>query len=145
MTKGIWYWGDSGVGKSHKAYENFNPDTHYVYPNDNGWWDGYKGQEIVIINEFRGGIQYSELLDLVDKWPKSVRRRGREPVPFLATTLIITSSMPPDKVYSRLAFEDKLDQLYRRFEIVKMEQKCSKGNTETLEPNESNESNVTNV
>jgi len=25
MTECIWYWGGTGVGKSHKAYENFEP------------------------------------------------------------------------------------------------------------------------
>jgi hypothetical protein len=129
-TKGIWYHGETGTGKSHVAFANFSPLTHYVFPNDNGWWDGYKGQETVIVNEFRGGIAYSELLDLCDKWPKTVRRRNREPVPFLAKTLIITSSMSPKEVYCNLAVNDSLKQLYRRFQIIEMTQKWSEGNTE---------------
>ena len=36
MTQGIWYYGPTGVGKSHKAFEGFSPDTHYVMPNDGG-------------------------------------------------------------------------------------------------------------
>eukprot|EP00918_Siedleckia_nematoides_P052795 GHVU01115306.1.p1 GENE.GHVU01115306.1~~GHVU01115306.1.p1 ORF type:complete len:237 (+),score=15.01 GHVU01115306.1:377-1087(+) len=118
MTEGIWYWGSTGVGKSHKAFENYDPETHYVYPNDNGWWDGYTGQETVIINDFRGGICYNELLDLVDKWPKDVKRRCREPAPFLARKVIITSPDIPQNVYSRLAENDSLDQLFRRFKII---------------------------
>ena len=121
MTQGIWYWGESGAGKSHKAFEDYDVETHYVFPNDGGWWDGYCGQETVIINEFRGGIAYAELLDLVDKWPKVVRRRGREPVPFLAKTLIVTSVLTPGEVYSNLAQSDSLDQLLRRFEITHIE------------------------
>lgn len=133
MTKGIWYWGPTGVGKSHKAYENFHPDTHYVYPNDNGWWDGYTQQHTVIINEFRGQITYSELLDLVDKWPKTVKRRNREPMPFTSKVCIITSSLHPKDVYHNLAQNDKLDQLLRRFDIINL---CGTsgqgGNTEPL-------------
>lgn len=141
MTKGVWYWGKTGVGKSHKAFEGFDPQTHYVYKNDGGWWDGYTGQHTVIINEFRGGIAYAELLDLVDKWPKEVRRRGREPAPFLAQKLIVTSSLPPEEVYHNLAENDELTQILRRFEVVELksqdeilDQKCSEGNTETSEP-----------
>lgn len=130
MTKGVWIYGETGSGKSHYAYEGFNPETHYNYPNDNGWWDGYTGQEIVIINEFRGEITYRELLSLCDKYPHSVRRRGREPVPFLAKKIIITSALSPKSVYCNLSEKDSLEQLLRRFEVIKMEQKWSEGNTE---------------
>lgn len=121
MTQGIWFWGVTYAGKSHQAFKNFNPDTHYVLNlNDKGWWDGYRQQETVIINEFRGQIPYSELLDLVDKWPKSVPRRGREPLPFTSKKVIITSAVPPEDVYYNLSIRDSLNQLLRRFKIIEV-------------------------
>jgi hypothetical protein len=130
MTKCDWVYGPTGTGKSHYAFSNYSPETHYVYPNDGGWWDGYVGQEVVIINEFRGGIMYSELLDLLDKYPKQVRRRGREPVPFLAKLIIITSSKHPCSCYDGVYQEDdSIDQLLRRINLIKMDQKLSEGNT----------------
>lgn len=120
MTIGEWYYGKTGTGKSHKAFDGFSPETHYVLNiQDGGWWCGYSGQEVVIINEFRGQIQFSELLDLLDKYPKTVKRRGREPVPFLAKKVIITSSMRPCDVYSNI-FNDAeaYQQLERRLKIV---------------------------
>lgn len=121
MTKGIWYWGSTGVGKSHKAFENYHPDTHYNMPKENnGWWDNYKGQETVIINEFRGHIKYDELLELVDKFPKEVPRRGRPPAPFLSKLVIVTSSLPPAEVYCNRNDKDSLEQLYRRFEVIEL-------------------------
>lgn len=124
MTKGIWYWGSTGVGKSHAAYENFHPDTHYTLPNDNGWWDGYTQQETVIINDFRGEIPYNQLLQMVDKFPFSVRRRNREPLPFTSKTVIITSSLPPQLVYKNREAEDSLEQLLRRFDIIELKKDC---------------------
>jgi hypothetical protein len=130
MTEGIWYYGPTGVGKSHKAFEGFSPDTHYVMPNDGGWCDGYTGQGTIIINEFRGNIAYEELLELIDWTPKTLRRRGREPVPLLAKKIIITSSLHPTEVYNNLSQSDSLEQLLRRIKLVKMEQKWLEGNTE---------------
>jgi hypothetical protein len=100
--------------------------------NDKGWWDGYTGQETVILNEFRGQMLFSELLDLVDKFPKTVKIRNREPRPFLAKRLLVTSSMKPELVYSGvLEKSDNIDQLFRRFEIVECTEKWSEGNNGT--------------
>lgn len=114
MTVGEWIWGPTGVGKSKYAYEGFNPDTHYNWKDDLGWQDGYCGQETVIINDFRGHIKYEDLLKIMDMHPFEVRRRAREPMPFLAKKIIITSSLPPEKVYRHRDEEDSLTQLYRR-------------------------------
>lgn len=134
MTEGYWYFGETGTGKSEHIFKDFNPSTHYVFPDDNGWWDGYKGQEIVIFDDFRGNtIAYAELLKLCDKYPKTVKRRNREPVPFLAKRIYITSSLHPDCIYTNLHHDDKLEQLYRRFKIIeltKTAQKCLGGNTD---------------
>lgn len=126
MTTGVWYYGPTATGKSHKAFENFHPDTHYVWKNDNGWWDGYKGQETVIINDFRGEISYNTLLQMIDKWPFYVKRRNRQPMPFLSKKVIITSSLAPDMIYCHRDFEDSIEQLLRRIDVVKMRQKFIK-------------------
>lgn len=118
MTTGIWYYGDTGVGKSHIAFDGFTPETHYVYPNDNGWWDGYTQQETVIFNDFRAEIPYNQMLQIVDKWPFTVRRRNREPMPFLSKTVIVTSSLPPWELFTKRSEEDNIAQLLRRFEVI---------------------------
>ena len=121
MTKGKWLFGGTGVGKSHLAFTGFKPDTHYVMEiSDKGWWDGYCGQKTVILNDFRGQIQYAEMLTLVDKWPKSVPRRGRAPSPFLAEDVIVTSSMHPIQVYSNLHEKESIQQLLRRFDVFEV-------------------------
>jgi len=120
MTEGIWYYGKTETGKSHTAYEGFNPDTHYVWKTDNGWQDGYTQQETVIINEFRGEIKYKDLLELLDKWPITVNRRNREPMPFTSKKIIITSSLLPSEIYHNLHEKDSLEQLTRRIKIVEL-------------------------
>ena len=119
MTEGYWFYGETGTGKSHFWKKDYNPETHYVVEtSDNGWWDGYSGQETVVFDEFRGGTPYSELLSLVNDTPKRVPRRGREPVPFLAKKVIITSALSPRKCYKNLDNDDGWEQFYRRFNIL---------------------------
>lgn len=121
MTQGLWITGPSGSGKSHMAMDGYDPSTHYIKNLNEDWWDGYKGQEIVILNEFRGQVKFSELLDLVDEWPKTVKWRCRESVPFLAKKLIITSIKSPHEVYCNITNyndDEPWEQFERRFKIV---------------------------
>lgn len=122
MTKGIWYTGPTGAGKSHTVFANYSPDTHYVKNLNEDWWDGYKQQEFVILNEFRGQIPLSELLDLVDKWPKQVKWRNRESVPFTSKTVLVASIFPPEEVYKRSVTKGEAwGQFLRRFEVHRLE------------------------
>lgn len=138
MTKGEWVWGPTGAGKSHRAFQDYDTATHYVKPIQDEWWDGYKGQPIVILNEFRGNIPFAELLSLVDKWPHFVKRRCREPTPFLARKLIITSSLKPEECYSNVLLgNDSMEQFNRRFAVINLAHKWSEGNNSPSEPPES--------
>lgn len=120
MTQGIWYWGPSGVGKSHRAFEGFDPKTCYVKNLADVWWDSYAGHEKIILNDFRGQLKYGELLELVDKWPHTLKRRGREPTPCLAKLVVVTCSMPPERLYANVLKKEGIDQILRRFTIMKL-------------------------
>lgn len=115
MTTCTWITGPTGSGKSHMAFQGFNPKTHYVLnTDDNGWWDGYTGQDNVIINDFKGEIRYGQMLQLIDKWPFTVKRRHRQPSPFVSKHIIITSIKTPQECYFNLDARDGIDQLLRR-------------------------------
>lgn len=123
LTKGVWYWGPTGSGKSTLARNGLEENSYYVWKKkDLGWQDGYIGQETIIIEEFRHGtIDYDELLEMVDRFEYTIRRRGREPTPLLAKTIIITSPMHPADIFQRGGGNiDSIDQLLRRFDIYQL-------------------------
>lgn len=123
MTMGVWFYGKSGVGKSYKAGELAKKyGKSYKFSKlDKGWWDNYRGEEVVIIDDFRGAeITYDQLLEMVDKYEYSVPRRGRAPFPFTSLLVIVTSPLPPWEVYKRRHENDGLDQLLRRFTVVEL-------------------------
>lgn len=150
MTEGLWYHGTTGTGKSHQAFQNYNPKTHYILTVKNGWWDGYAGQPIVIINDLKPReIECSVMLNIVDKWPYKVPIRGKEAVPFLARLVIVTSSFEPTELYNETrdwkCDNDSSDQIKRRFTTIKMLQRCSGGNTNAPELSSSKRKSIEEV
>lgn len=50
------YWGPTGVGKSRKAWDEAGWDAYPKAPTTK-FWDGYQGQENVVMDEFFGQIE----------------------------------------------------------------------------------------
>lgn len=75
----IVYWGPSGTGKSHRARAEY-PEAFWLdQPNTKAgavWWDGYEGEETIIIDEFYSWIPYHFLLRILDYYPVSVQKKG---------------------------------------------------------------------
>lgn len=118
-----WYYGNTGVGKSKYLWEGYDPDKVYYWRDDGGWQDEYRGQEIVVIDEFRGDtMTYKQLLRLTDRYPYGLRRRGKTEYPFLAKKIIITSCSLPSEIFKNLSQNDSLAQLKRRIKIFYISQ-----------------------
>jgi len=79
-----YYYGTTGSGKTHAAmYSNSKDgDLSSVYKLDlvtnggNIWFDGYSGQETIVIDEFYSNLSLSFLLKILDKWPLPVQTKG---------------------------------------------------------------------
>lgn len=90
------YWGPPGTGKTRSVWEEFE---NGVYPKPIGrWWDGYRGQSCVLIDDFDPDIchemTYAFYLQLLDRYPLFVDPRfGR--VNFCSNVIIFTSNIDP--------------------------------------------------
>lgn len=117
MPRCLWLFGDTGVGKTHcvNEYAKTLDEKPYWKYKDNMWWDNYTGQKVVIINEFRGGLAYEELLAMADKFYYEVSRRGRAPMPFLATTILVTSRANITSIFPKENVENGCAEMKRRF------------------------------
>jgi hypothetical protein len=111
------YWGSTGSGKSHKAWELAGPSAYSKDPRSK-FWCGYQGQEVVVIDEFRGGIDVAHVLRWLDKYPVYVETKGSS-TPLKAKTIYFTSNLNPIFWYPDLD-ERTVEALFRRIIVEEM-------------------------
>ncbi|AAN37960.1 replication protein V1 [Goose circovirus] len=107
-TEVIVLIGRPGSGKSRYAFEF--PAREKYYKSRGKWWDGYNGQDVVVMDDFYGWLPYDDLLRICDRYPLRVEYKGGM-TQFVAKTLIITSNREPRDWYK---CEFDVSALYRR-------------------------------
>lgn len=109
------YYGPSGTGKSFTAMKKY-PGA-YIAPWPTGgrwWWPHYRGEEIVILNEFRHQVKMDVLLQLFDYHPMWIEEKGGN-MKLKATKFIVTTNIAPNKWYPKLSV-DQAEMLHRRLQ-----------------------------
>lgn len=106
----IWYYGKSGTGKTRKVFEE---NENVFCPTTYKWWDGYDGEEIVLLDDWRPDwCSYKQLLGLTDIYPFRVETKGgSRQVKY--KRIYITSHLAPKDYYYGLD-DDDYYQLERR-------------------------------
>lgn len=117
MTKGIYIVGESGCGKTRYVYDTHGYENVYKKDPNTKWFDGYDGQKVVLIDDYRGveeksDITMSYLLNWCDRYPMTVEIKGGS-VNFNPDFIYITSNTYPESWFG--AWKD-LAPFYRRFE-----------------------------
>lgn len=101
----VWvFCGKTGAGKSHRAWSRW-PDA-YRKPANGKWWDGYRGQETVIFDDFKGSaMSLHDFQLVVDKYPLDVEFKGGF-ISLSAKRYVFTSNKMPWEWYSAEADPD---------------------------------------
>lgn len=108
--------GDSGVGKTRSimeryGYTNVHRITNYAHPFDN-----YRGQAVILFDEFRSQLPFSEMLNYLDGYPTDLPCRYADKVACY-TTVFVVSNIPFDAQYPDVRREDpkSYEAFCRRF------------------------------
>lgn len=105
--------GGSGTGKTFKAFELAGDDFYLYNPGIMGkWWEGYDGQETVIIDDVRPEHFRSatEILTLLHEFPTRVEQKGGSRQ-LKAKRIILTSVLSPEEFWT---FPNEPFEQYRR-------------------------------
>lgn len=124
--KVYWHTGDSGSGKSYTQVElkrEFGREAVYVWSDyQNGGLDGYQGESILFMEEYKAELPYAEFLKVTDCYPQQMHARYSN-VYALWNTIHLTSIFSPEKVYELMVPEEKrsadtVEQMMRRISKV---------------------------
>ena len=79
---------------------------------DSKWWQGYDGEETIIIDEFRCDMKYGFLLKLFDSKPLKLQIKHSYGQ-FRSKRIVITTNIPPHKWYQKKT-DEEIQPLRRR-------------------------------
>lgn len=117
-VRGIWIYGPPGTGKTHAA-RHFDPDA-YMKP-QNKWWDGYTGQQTVILDDLDTPVLCHYLKIWSDKWSCTGETKGGT-VQLSHRLFVVTSNFSIEELFVNES-ESMRDAIARRFKVIYKEDK----------------------
>lgn len=107
-------WGPTGIGKSHWVYQLASNtgvpfwEACYRWNWREKWFDGYRRQDILWLDEFEGTDRcpITRLLALTDKYPKQEEIKGRENGCYPRYEIVFITSNLPSKDWFPFASTD---------------------------------------
>ena len=111
-----YIFGKTGSGKTRSVmekygYENCYRVTDYKHP-----FDTYDGQDVIIFEEFRGGLKHGDMLNYLDGYPLLLPCRYFNRQACFTKVFLITN-IPPEEQYLNVDRESR-EAFFRRIHVV---------------------------
>ncbi|MCL2630808.1 MAG: replication protein [Firmicutes bacterium] len=104
MLNVVYLWGKAGSGKTRHVMERHGFRNVYRFSNyarfGHERFDGYRGQEVIVFEEFRSGIPISNMLNYLDIYPLTLPARYQDRIACY-TKVYIISNISIDKQYTK--------------------------------------------
>lgn len=111
----IVLWGDTGTGKTRFCHSQVGDRTLWTN-GDFKWFDGYIGQDIVLLDDYRGEYPIQMFLKLTDRYPMRVPVKGGF-TNWAPKKIYITSNCAPETWYKDIGSRTR-DAFMRRLTKV---------------------------
>lgn len=94
-VKTLVLWGNPGVGKSRYARQ-LDPKLYSLWDQTANWFDGYNGEQTLLIDEFKCAIPITKLNSLLDGYKLTLPIKGGTTVARWMFVIIISNINPTD-------------------------------------------------
>ena len=111
-----YIFGDTGTGKTRSVMDKFGYAACYRVTDYHHPFDTYDGQDVIIFEEFRGGIKHGDMLNYLDGYPLLLPCRYFNRQACYTKVFIITN-IPPEEQYVRVDKESR-EAFYRRIHKI---------------------------
>lgn len=120
-----WLVGDSGSGKTGITLDllkEYGENSFFIVSDYQNPFDGYAGERIIILDEFRGQIPYAVLLGMLEGYKKEMHARYANVIG-LWDEVYISTIKTPEEVYAKMmekedSESDPISQLLGRLTDV---------------------------
>ncbi len=118
----VEYWyGKAGTGKTSGVLERYGYSNVYRVTDTKNPWDGYRGQDVVLFDDFAGDVEITRLLIWLDKYPLELPCRYNNKTACY-TKVFFTSNKSLDSLYTYIqrSESETWNALMRRIDCVKV-------------------------
>lgn len=114
-----YLWGDTGAGKTRSVMDKYGYSKVYRTTDYNHPFDSYKGQDVIVFEEFRSSLKVQDMLLYLDGYPLELPCRYANKVACYTKVYLITN-IPLDKQYPNVQEEspETWDAFCRRIHHV---------------------------
>lgn len=122
-----WLWGLAGAGKTKYVFDLYNANDIYV-KDGTQWWDGYRHQKVILIDDFDGKWPFRDFLRLLDHYQYQGQIKGGY-VKINSEHIYITCEWEPEHFWSdcglvtdrgQAPINNTLNQVLRRIDLIKL-------------------------
>jgi len=127
--------GKPRTGKTRFAFEG-NDDLYYQPIGKDMWFNGYRGQKSVLIDDFSGNLRLCDLLRFLDRYPIQVPTKGSF-VWYMPDEVIVTTNFHPKDWYNYEKNNRKASELALRsrfHHLWNFDDKDDEGDPKPLNP-----------
>ncbi len=100
-----YIWGETATGKTRSVMEKYGYSKVYRVTDYNHPFDGYKGQDVILFDEFRNSLKLSDMLVYLDGYPVELPCRYTNKQACY-TKVYLISNIPLEKQYPNVQMDE---------------------------------------